>query len=519
MAHQTNNPVPVADYTGRQDPGKGYLNEYDVLQRDLENLGIFPVAPGFGSSMSELGDMILYSSTGRSGAIDRVNNLDRYASLPFTWIGQAAQEFGGLLSMTPEELMQLRKSINALVSNDPSAREDLWEGVKEAGRNYQSDPMSVAEDFGGGVPGIAIAAPKVAGKLLKGLGGGGDVGGGGGKVKGAEHIPHKPRQGVVDEELEPDMSMVTSPEAQYVIDSATGTRKSLPKIVDPDEWSEAGMQEFLDADVVPENWNPGDSKDLTSEGVKKSDAEWKAEHEGLASGKTEPLPDSMIRDLTDESLDLEIRKSNWTINDQQNTLKNPSLNYLDEDLKGMQEDLKQFKIELEKLVEERHKRQRRKDKGEGGSAGAQKTQTEVQQMMQIERKVQPKMKDITPVGGLHHEYFNKGAFDRDADLGNIDRLLGQGKFVSKRNTWHFPEDADPAVFSLNAFMSRMYQHQHKASSDEVIILMDILERTQNLPSKRKLSSMAEDIYKMISGPTKKLLAKEYGGSSPLGFDF
>ena len=42
---QTNNPLPGADYTGRQDPGNGYLNEYDVLQRDLENLGIFPVAP------------------------------------------------------------------------------------------------------------------------------------------------------------------------------------------------------------------------------------------------------------------------------------------------------------------------------------------------------------------------------------------------------------------------------------------------------------------------------------------
>ena len=509
MAHQTNNPVPVADYTGRQDPGKGYLNEYDVLQRDLENLGIFPVAPGFGSALSELGDMILYSSTGRSGAIDRVNNLDRYASLPATWIGQAAQEFGGLLSMTPEELMQLRRSINALVSNDPSAREDLWEGVKEAGRNYQSDPMAVAEDFGGGVPGVAIAAPKVAGKLLQGLGGSGG-GDGGGKVKGAEHIPHKPRQGfagVVGEDLEPDMSMVTPPEAQYVLDTATGTRKSLPEIVDPDEWSDAGMQEFLDADVVPENWNPGDSKGLTSEGyvegenvdplmVKKSDLDKSKDEVDWEASDSDVDPTT----LSDTELDQEILNTNMTIN---------------AITKGTFDTDFDFQALLEKLVEERHKRKWRKNKGGGGSAGAKK---QMSQLDQMKAEGAPEPDAGWPVAhGIE-------GFTGDADFGsNITNLLGNAKFSTKRNQWIFPDvgAGTSGTFDLNGFVNRMSNPGHKVNTEELSALAEILTTATKYPSKRKLSSMAEDLYKMIAGPTKEQLRGQQGflfDVGSLGFD-
>ena len=150
----------------------GYSDEWDLLQEALETTGMFPFAPGLGDFASELGDLILYSSSGKGRTgIDRVNDLDRYAALPATWIGQATQEFGGLLQMTPEQLVQLRRSIGSILSDDNNARSALWEGVKEAGRGYQEDPMSAAEDFGS--PGmIGIAAPKLltgmAKKVLKG---------------------------------------------------------------------------------------------------------------------------------------------------------------------------------------------------------------------------------------------------------------------------------------------------------------------------------------------------------------
>jgi len=36
-------------------------------------------------------------------------------------------------------------------------------------------------------------------------------------------------------------------------------------------------------------------------------------------------------------------------------------------------------------------------------------------------------------------------------------------------------------------------------------LADVLTEAARLPSKRNLSSMAEDLYKMLSGPTKEQL--------------
>ena len=240
MAHLTNEPVPVTDLTGRQDPGKGFImDEYDILQRDLENLGVFPFAPGMGSAMSELGDMILYSSTARGGDRERVNNLDRFMGLPGTWIGKAAKEFGGLLSMTPEELMQLRRSVNALVSDDPATREAVWAGVKEAGRNYQKDPMALAEDLGPGVVTTpAIAGPRILGKLLGGM-----------NVK-------KLSKGVATVPDPPDV-----PAAQLRQDPG-----SMSDAVDPEDWSITGHKEFLDADEVPPNWNPGEKSEGFVEG-------------------------------------------------------------------------------------------------------------------------------------------------------------------------------------------------------------------------------------------------------------
>ena len=146
----------------------GYQDDWDLLQENLESSGMFPFAPGLGDAASELGDLILYSASGKGrDGIDRVNDLDRFVTLPATWAGQAAQEFGGLMQMKPEQLVQLRRSLGALFSGDPEAKAALWEGIKQAASGYGEDPMSLAEDVGS--PGLAIAAPRLSQKILSGL--------------------------------------------------------------------------------------------------------------------------------------------------------------------------------------------------------------------------------------------------------------------------------------------------------------------------------------------------------------
>ena len=146
----------------------GYQDDWDLLQENLESSGMFPFAPGLGDAASELGDLILYSASGKGrDGIDRVNDLDRFVTLPATWAGQAAQEFGGLMQMKPEQLVQLRRSLGALFSGDPEAKSALWEGIKQAASGYDEDPMSLAEDVGS--PGLAIAAPRLSQKILSGL--------------------------------------------------------------------------------------------------------------------------------------------------------------------------------------------------------------------------------------------------------------------------------------------------------------------------------------------------------------
>ena len=82
---------PVGDFTGRQDPGRGYIpDEYDLMQQGLEDLGVFPIAPGAGTMLSELGDMILYQNSRRGGRNLPTNDLDRFAALPATWAANAS---------------------------------------------------------------------------------------------------------------------------------------------------------------------------------------------------------------------------------------------------------------------------------------------------------------------------------------------------------------------------------------------------------------------------------------------
>ena len=99
---------PIGDFTGRQDPGQAYVpDEYDQMQQGLEDLGVFPMAPGAGSMLSELGDMILYQNSRRGGKNLPTNDLDRFAAMPATWAANASKEFGSLLTMKPEQLDNL----------------------------------------------------------------------------------------------------------------------------------------------------------------------------------------------------------------------------------------------------------------------------------------------------------------------------------------------------------------------------------------------------------------------------
>ena len=119
---------------------------------------------------------------------------------------------------------------------------------------------------------------------------------------------------------------------------------------------------------------------------------------------------------------------------------------------------------LDLFVSERHKRKRRKDKGEGGSAGAQKKQGWESQMMAESGKGQPDLGDITPTGGAIGKLaYNIENFHADADIGNVSQLLENAKWSSKRSAWNFDIDPDVGVFDLNGFFTRMAHPKHNAT--------------------------------------------------------
>jgi hypothetical protein len=598
--------IPVRDYTARglsraaETGGRGvglgpidpYNNEYVWANQQANTQALYdalglilPVHPALGSNLQELGRKVMDAAVGQGTTVGKNRKwlegsntpsaLDRIGGLIGTWTGRAGDDIGSALGLSPEDLAKVSRALASL-NNDPEAQSEflksLGQGIK-ARYGGKDGPLAFAEDFGPAPLGIAASSKRISDAARKAL----------------RNIKLEKQAGVPD---------VKGTEFRQAFDELAESEplKGLESV----DWEpkDDEFYKWLEADSKVDPNDPG----LTSEGVNlyKEGLEKKGKGEPTPSKPSDPkfvpLYDDEIAALSDDALDIEINRTNTTINKMTKSGphkagKDIGSGLMDEDHEGY---LLDFKEELEKLVaernrrkgassfdvldanfltiqeikdaidagdifsdsdidkaiqdinkklnadpptdadffdkdwlddaldlfvSERHKRKRRKDKGGGGSAGAQKTQSKLQQMMQIEGKVQPDIKDITPVGGMHHEFFNKKAFDKDADLGNIDLLLSQGKFISKRNTWHFPVDADPAVFNLDAFVNRMSQHQHKASSDDIIILMDILERAKGLPSKRKLSSMAEDLYTMLSGPTKNLVVSEYGGSSPLGFDF
>ena len=157
-----------------------------------------------------------------------------------------------------------------------------------------------------------------------------------------------------------------------------------------------------------------------------------------------------------------------------------------------------FQALLEKLVSELRRRQG----GGGGSAGAQKAKGSIEQMMQESGKVPADLPDM-PGGAIGKLAYNIENFHAGADIGNVPQILENARFVTKRNMWHFPVDPDVGVFDLNGFFNRMAHPKHELNSDEITVLARVLEQAKAYPSRRNLSSMAEDLYKtMVSGPAK-----------------
>jgi len=536
---------PIYDFTSRGEGGgrvvgggslgpiDPYNNEW-VRMRQQQNtealyeaLGmVFPIHPALGHQLQELGNMIVdvASGGGTTVAQDRAitkgkhdpSSIDRVGGLIGTWTGNTFEDIGQALGMTPEDLARVARAFKQLQS-DPEAQGELLRGLGHAMKERyggEDGPLAAAEDFGGlGALLPAGRAAGITGKLI-----GKDI------VKpvtpthkGMVNPPGDPPAGGVLSGVRADATqgpLATPSEAKMILEQdaigVTGARATPQQAPwDPDGDSPE-YKAFLDDNEIEhgiegvhyvegENVDPAMVPRGESKWTDKDEAEWQAEHEGLDSGKIEPLPDSMIRDLTDESLDLEIRKSNWTINDQQKFLDRDDI--LDADRKDVQKDQQQFKTELEKLVAERHRR--RRESG-GGSAGAKKQMSKLDQM-KAEGAGEPD-------AGWPVAHGIEG-FTGDADFGaEVTDLLAKAQFSTKRNQWIFPDVGAGAegTFDINGFINRMGNPRHPVNTEELSMLGDVLTLASQYPSKRNLSSMAEDLYKMISGTIKERLRADQG---------
>jgi len=536
---------PIYDFTSRGEGGgrvvgggslgpiDPYNNEW-VRMRQQQNtealyeaLGmVFPIHPALGHQLQELGNMIVdvASGGGTTVAQDRAitkgkhdpSSIDRVGGLIGRWTGNTFEDIGQALGMTPEDLARVARAFKQL-QNDPEAQGELLRGLGHAMKERyggEDGPLAAAEDFGGlGALLPAGRAAGITGKLI-----GKDI------VKpvtpthkGMVNPPGDPPAGGVLSGVRADATqgpLATPSEAKMILEQdaigVTGARATPQQAPwDPDGDSPE-YKAFLDDNEIEhgiegvhyvegENVDPAMVPRGESKWTDKDEAEWQAEHEGLDSGKIEPLPDSMIRDLTDESLDLEIRKSNWTINDQQKFLDRDDI--LDADRKDVQKDQQQFKTELEKLVAERHRR--RRESG-GGSAGAKKQMSKLDQM-KAEGAGEPD-------AGWPVAHGIEG-FTGDADFGaEVTDLLAKAQFSTKRNQWIFPDVGAGAegTFDINGFINRMGNPRHPVNTEELSMLGDVLTLASQYPSKRNLSSMAEDLYKMISGTIKERLRADQG---------
>tara|TARA_R100000781_G_C4079774_1_gene127304 strand:- start:25 stop:1404 length:1380 start_codon:yes stop_codon:yes gene_type:complete len=437
---------PIGDFTGRQDPGPGYVpDEYDELQQGLEDLGVFPIAPGAGDMLSELGDLILYQNSRRGGKNLPTNDFDRFAALPATWAANASKEFGSLLTMMPEQLVQLKRSVDGLINN-PDDRSAFWEGLKSAGREYSADPMKAAEDFGSGVvPSSGFMVPLgIAAKVKQGLG--------------VNKLEADAISGLSDEGIK---NLAKSDPSSVVSDAP---RQDLI-VHHVDDWDDSSVTEFMESDVIDPTFQPK-----------------------LKPGVESP-PSSAVTELagmSDEGLDEQIKGINQLLN-----------------APGTMEPVTENNLKAMVKAYAKERDDRRAGKGSvdtGGSAGASKTQQPLEHMTNYGGKplAEP------GAGWIGSDAFNIQNFTEAADFGDLDTLIDNAR-PGKSGMWAFTEDPDPAIFSINGFLNRLSNPGHEANNVELVHLVKILTKAKKRKSIGDKNSMAEDLWTNIAGPTKELL--------------
>jgi len=500
----------IGDFTGRQDPGRGYVpDEYDEMQQGLEDLGVFPIAPGAGDMLSELGDLILYQNSRRGGKNLPTNDFDRFAALPATWAANASKEFGSLLTMTPEQLVQLRRSVDGLINN-PDDRSAFWEGLKSAGREYSADPMKAAEDFGSGiVPSSGLMVPlKITGKVKQALG-----------VNKLESDAISGLSGTKIKNLakgDPSSVVSDAPRQDLIVHHV-------------DDWDDTSVAEFMDADVIDPTFQPklkpgveSPPSSAVTELAGMSDEGLDEQIKGInqllnAPGTMEPVTENNLKAMVrayakerDNRRAGKAQKSGRPLDKagQQKYAESLLGDELGKEIIDVNKTLADFasgdKVDygtydfqalLEELVKERKRRQ-----GGKGTAGASKTQQPLEHMTNYGGKplAEP------GAGHIGSDAFNIQNFTEAADFGDLDTLIDNAR-PGKSGMWAFTEDPDPAIFSINGFLNRLSNPGHEANNVELVHLVKILAKAKKRKSMGNKNSMAEDLWTKIAGPTKELL--------------
>jgi len=536
--------TPVYDYTGRGSERGGmgmgmggmntpidpYNNEFTRMREEANTQAlydlmgkVFPVHPALGGQVQELARMIMDTAAGQgtTTAKDREwhtgksdpSDLDRVGGLIGKWSGNALDDVGQALGMTPDDLAQMSRTVQDL-SNDPDSQLELLHGIAhslKAKYGGEDGPMSALEDFGAPTGAIAAKGPRILGGLLKS-----DIGkaASGGKKYA---MPDREVSAMLEDSSVPPAPRQDMPEPDW----DGGSKEEFEKFLEHDDvknpggyktYEDPGFTEKLDglsddglADLIDElmvkKWNKrgqtvgGYEENLKHLSMAEDERrkrqqplydQFKSEMDKFEGELDAAGPGDSISNMTDDALDAEILEFNKILNSG--------------DVEGMGEE--SYKEHLRNLVNERR---RRRAQGGGGSAGAQKQQGGIEQMMKESGKVPADLPEMKG-GAIGKLAYNIENFHADADIGNVPQILETARFINKRNMWLFPVDPDVGVFDLNGFFARMAHPKHNLNSDEVTVLSRVLEQAKSYPSRRNLSSMAEDLYKtMVSGPAKSAL--------------
>jgi len=619
--------TPVYDYTGRGSERGGvggmgmggmntpidpYNNEFTRMREEANTQAlydlmgkVFPVHPALGGQVQELARMIMDTAAGQgtTTAKDREwhtgksdpSDLDRVGGLIGKWSGNALDDVGQALGMTPDDLAQMSRTVQDL-SNDPDSQLELLHGIAhslKAKYGGEDGPMSALEDFGAPTGAIAAKGPRILGGLLKS-----DIGkaASGGKKYA---MPDREVSDMFEDSSVPPAPRQDMPEPDW----DGGSKEEFEKFLEHDDvknpggyktYEDPGFTEKLDglsddglADLIDElmvkKWNKrgqtvgGYEENLKHLSMAEDERrkrqqplydQFKSEMDKFEGELDDAGSAISLQDMTDDALDADIQELNKNLNSgfgienlnpsvlesYKENLRNlvnerrrrrkaqsgegggSAFDYqsqkwlegnaaIDLEIKQLKEELEilqgpkgaeyaQFtgsnldtakKMAQKKLDDLEFRKSQRKKGGGGGSAGAQKQQGGIEQMMKESGKVPADLPDMKG-GAIGKLAYNIENFHADADIGNVPQLLETARFINKRNMWLFPVDPDVGVFDLNGFFARMAHPKHNLNSDEVTVLSRVLEQAKSYPSRRNLSSMAEDLYKtMVSGPAKSAL--------------